>query len=293
MTMKNIPSIIYPYGLKPASFDRTVGPPYMKLVQVTGDMARHYIQSAYNRKTSRAKVNMFKGILQNGEWKITSDAASFLKDGRNYNGKHRLTAIAETDITAPMWVMVGADKDTAYATDVGAKKTPSHFLQMEDYELTVQYAATAKVIFYLNRQEPVSAIGSTTLTPQQIVDNAAALKAQGFEGWLARYYDKWKQGAKKVAPYRVMLGLGWYLYQKDKALTTSFLSKMLTGLGITDEMEPEYQARQRMLSIESTRSSDCYDMLAIMAKAWLLRKEGKTRIHLRVDRNYFPNIWDC
>ena len=290
--MKNVPDIIYPYGLKPASFDRTVGPPFMKLVQVTGDMATHWIQNAYNRKTSRAKVNLFKEILQNGEWKITSDAASFLKDGRNYNGKHRLTAISETDITAPMWIMVGAEKDTAYATDVGAKKTPSHFLQMDDYKLTVQYAATAKVIFYLNRQEPMSAMGSRNLTPKQIIENAEVLKKQGFEDWLVRYYDKWKQGAKKVAPYRVMLGLGWYLYQKDKALTTAFLNKMLTGLGISDAMEPEQQARQRMTAIESTRSSDCYDMMAIMAKAWVLRKENRLDIQLRVERNYFPNIWD-
>jgi len=264
----------------------------MKLVQVTGNMATHWIQNAYNRKTSRVKVNMFKDILQNGEWKITSDAASFLKDGRNFNGKHRLTAIAETDITAPMWVMVGAEKEAAYATDVGAKKTPSHFLQMEDYPLSVQYAAVAKVIFYLNRQEPMSAMGSRSLTPQQIVDNAKALKDLGFETWLERYYNKWKQGAKQVAPYRIMLGLGWSLYQKDKALTTAFLNKMLTGLGITDEMEPEHQARQRMLAIESTRSPDCYDMMAIMAKAWILRKENKADIQLRVERNYFPNIWD-
>lgn len=290
--MKNIPDIIYPYGLKPASFDRTVGPPFMKLVEVTGDMARHWIQNAYNRKTSRAKVNLYKEILQNGEWRITSDAASFLKDGKNYNGKHRLTAIAETDITAPMYVMVGAEKETAYATDVGAKKTPAHFLQMEDYKLTVQYAATAKVIYYLNRQEPVSSMGSKGLNPKQIVENAETLRNQGFETWFERYYDKWKQGAKKVAPYRVMLGLGWYLYQKDKALSTSFLNKLLTGVGILNDLEPENQARQRMLAIEGTRSSDCYDMMMIMAKAWLLRKEGKLGTKLRIEKGYFPNIWD-
>lgn len=284
-----LPEVIYPYGLNAGMFDRSSGPPYIALVDITPEMATHMIRFSVNRTLIPSKVRQYKQDMLDGNWYLTSDALAFLATGENYNGQHRLHAIADSGVTVRMYVMVGADPNTVYFTDVGNKKTPAHFLQMKDFALPAKFAAVSKVIHYLNKQEPMSAVGSRNLNSMQIIRDAEYLKEQGFEQWLSRYYKMWLEGAKNLCPYRIMLGIGWYLYQKDKALTTNFLRKLLLGTD-AEQTDPEWQARNRLLAIESTRSVGCYKMMAIIARAWIIKKEGNDGKVIRLTEN-FPDIW--
>jgi len=96
-----------------------------------------------NRPIRRADVADWVRILRGGRWRYTHQGAALDVDVRLQDGQHRLTAIAESGISAEMMVSVGMPRSNFAVIDVGRRRTAAQVLQMAG---ATQAAATASAI---------------------------------------------------------------------------------------------------------------------------------------------------
>lgn len=90
-----------------------------EIVNVTPDIAKAYLtHNTGNRPISRRDVAMYAKQMQEGLWRLTTDAIGFAENGRLINGQHRLTAVVESGVTCPFIVAHNYDENAFEVIDI-------------------------------------------------------------------------------------------------------------------------------------------------------------------------------
>ena len=93
-------------------------------VMITPKMARDFLSNNVgNRDLRKSVVKDFSEALKRGEWRISHQGVAFSTSGRLLDGQHRLSAIAETGISAPMVIARGVPEEAFCVMDIGVKRT--------------------------------------------------------------------------------------------------------------------------------------------------------------------------
>lgn len=91
---------------------------------VTPAIAREWLKRNHcNRPIRRRIVDQYARDMASGNWLQTGDTMKFDRDGNLLDGQHRLTAIAEGDVTIELLVLTGLDPSTQLVMDSGAKRS--------------------------------------------------------------------------------------------------------------------------------------------------------------------------
>lgn len=78
---------------------------HFETVIVTPEMARGFLtKNTVNRPLKSTIVQDFSEALKRGEWRVSHQGVAIASNGRLLDGQHRLTAISNTGIAAPMTV---------------------------------------------------------------------------------------------------------------------------------------------------------------------------------------------
>lgn len=104
-----------------------------EICNVSPAMAVEWLRlNTVNRKLRRSHVESIISDLRSGGWKLTHQGIAFSEDGGLLDGQHRLTAIAESGISARMMVTRGVPKDGYDMFDRGASRSMRDILRMEN-----------------------------------------------------------------------------------------------------------------------------------------------------------------
>ena len=114
------------------------------LETITPDKAREYLrQNVGNRQIKLMKLNALMSDLKKGQFRLTHQGIAFDRHGVLIDGQHRLKAIAETGVSAVMYVTRNCDPESFRVIDCGAARSPQDVLR---HVGTKNYAAVATAI---------------------------------------------------------------------------------------------------------------------------------------------------
>lgn len=98
---------------------------------VTPQMAEEILaKNTRNRPINKAYVRQLRRDLEEGRWKVTHQGVALADDGTVLDGQHRLLAIRDSGIAAPLFVAEGVDHDAFDAIDQHLKRTGGQVLAM-------------------------------------------------------------------------------------------------------------------------------------------------------------------
>jgi hypothetical protein len=104
-----------------------------------------------NRHLTRSNVDFFAKELKDGRWKLTHQGIAITESGKLADGQHRLTAVVETGIAAPMLVTTGLEDDAFAVLDSGRSRMASDVLSIEGGKYShISAAAVRLLILYEN-----------------------------------------------------------------------------------------------------------------------------------------------
>jgi len=113
---------------------------HFETVIVTPEMARNFLtKNTVNRPLKSTIVKDFADALKRGEWRVSHQGVAFACNGRLLDGQHRLTAISNTGISAPMTIAYDVPEEAFCVMDIGARRTISDIYGTNPY---VQAAIT-------------------------------------------------------------------------------------------------------------------------------------------------------
>jgi len=181
--------------------------PQFESVIVTPEIAKTYLlASKGNRPLKKEKIKLYAKLMLEGKWRFANDAICFDIDGRLINGHNRLNAVIMANISVPMTIGRGFERDTIYVMDTGTVRGGSDTLSFVGASNSNNMAAAIRQVLYydlggrktnlvtnndivehyLANQEYWDNINNSAF--RIVCSNQSALHAAKY--LLARYHDK-------------------------------------------------------------------------------------------------------
>lgn len=119
----------------------------MKLVNVTPELAREWLDNnEKNRPLRGDKVKAHARDMRNGEWRMVGDPIRIDAKGNLADGQHRLSAVVESGVTVPFWILTGVDPEDRIVIDSGTMRRAGDQLVMDGRRHGVRLAAAYRLI---------------------------------------------------------------------------------------------------------------------------------------------------
>src|SRR4051794_2644385 len=95
----------------------------MKLVQVTPEIAREWLESNHNNRPLRGdNVKALARDMRNDDWRLVGDPIRIDRLGNLIDGQHRLAAVVDSGVTIPFYVATGLEPEDKRVIDAGIKR---------------------------------------------------------------------------------------------------------------------------------------------------------------------------
>jgi len=270
--------------------DRTMAELYLSF-----EKRPEYGVKGTNRRHSDRVVREYTDAMLAGEWRLTHQGIAF-KDYFHNNtavladGGHRMRAVIKADaeqpgIVIPFMVTEGLTEEDVLALDIGRKRNPGTFLEMDGEVDTNVLGAVAKLTWlYMNELlDNYAPHQRSPLSPkrlkQHIQDNPD-LRQAVVEGRRLKHI---------VAP--TAAGSFWFLAREndqDPYKVAQFLDGLASGADLPVG-DPRLTFRNLMInSVRERRSRETYENLALMIKAYNRYAKGEESLKLawRVDEDF-------
>lgn len=244
-----------------------VQPPVVdiKIVMITSKMAAHWLEkyNGPNRRTSERQVLQFQADMENGRWHFEGAPIRISNTGKLLDGKHRLTALANTvpDLEFPFVVIRGLDDESQMYMDQCQSRTVSQQLSLRGVANSSVYGAAGKLYLDWTRKRLFrSTTRGCTSKPEVtewVLENQALL-------------DKLSETdfQKVDAPASVVGAFALAVIQLSPARAFRFLKKLSTGIGL-QEGDPILALDRRLRNIrKSGVKVSQREYLAYFIKAW-------------------------
>lgn len=145
---------------------------HCEVQNITPERAKQLLQAnTANRPITKMNVQRFENQLRRGEFMLTHQGIAISEDGRLLDGQHRLLAIVNTGISAPMLVTTGLCFDSFQVLDTGRNRTGSDVLAIHGATSTSTMAAAIRLyLLYVTVPRLVwsGRYGRQFMTPLQI-----------------------------------------------------------------------------------------------------------------------------
>lgn len=240
---------------------------------ITPQIATWILQlNKHNRHFYPTYAAKLKGALERGEWQETGEPIIISKEGILNDGQHRLSAIAESGISAVCDVRFGIERAAFLATGTGKKRSAADVMGILNYNNANSLASTARYIYHYE-----NSIGdySKSITNAQVLE--VIKRHPLIEEVVSRV------SGSKFKPLRIACIIAIMVLaaeQSDLGALERFLHTAETGL-TTNPDDPARKLHMKLVDISLARGQTyAIDYMILAAKAWnyWIRKKDLKRL---------------
>lgn len=239
------------------------------VVSVTPAMAKQWLATnvSNNRNVVQSKVKKWAKSMIAGEWGL-AESIKFDKNGKLFDGQHRLLAVIDTGLTIDFVVSYGYDPEAAQLVDLGMSRRLEHIAQLQGKKFTSSYTAIMRAMLI-----PCPKYYSQ----KNLISHQAMIE-------LIEEYQPYIEYALKVVPAK-----GHFLNKASflAALARSAYFYNVINNDETDEAERLNQARVIM---KTGMTADAEDTALLKLRDWL--NSGKNITNNSTDRILVYNMSD-
>lgn len=234
-----------------------------------------------NRRLSKPKVKKYAEAMKNREWCLTGEPIIISHEGEILNGHHRLEAACEARVGFIAPITYGVTDDLSFAhIDVGNIRSRSQVLEMAGVKVSAsvlsRVAMLAKAFDMTKNPFAFRGTQGTSFQPAEILayvedHNELALSVH-FISEIFKKHRLESQASETIyafAHYLIKKQLSACEYENLPLCPETYLTRIISSLGLSSEDDIEYQVRNYLQSIvhESTSYSLLCKLSAIF-KGW-------------------------
>lgn len=259
-----------------------------------------------NRKISDAKVIEYATSMYAGKWSLNGETIKFDKEGKLFDGQHRLEACILADKKFRSFIARGIEDVNAFATvDVGKNRSHGDVFSIAGY-VNANYMSGAAQLIYLfqNRQVgwkgplhgdkikdadflPKKSRNNAIINARTISKDALLEFARGIEEDLKRsirFAENCK--AKKLMTLGTLAGIYYLCAEKNLDDARRFFDDLGEGAGLGAN-DPVLHLRERLNDLKGNKrggngTAQRWYTIGLTLKAWNKRRAGETCRSLRV-----------
>lgn len=220
-----------------------------------------------NRKVSPSTVKMYAEAMKNAKWCLTGEPLIFGDDGELLNGHTRLEASEKSGVGFFSVITYGVTDSLSFANiDTGKVRSRAQVLEMAgvkvDAQVLSRVAMLAKAFENTKNQFSFRGTQGTSFQQDEILHyvemhEELALSVD-FVSKLAKKHKQEIQAAQNIyafAHYLIKLKLAENRTFELTITPESYLSRVISGIGIQSEDDIEYQVRNYLHTLAGESSS--------------------------------------
>ena len=244
--------------------------PDVKVVQVGPELAESWLaKNTHNRSLREQRVQRYANDMTRGEWRWNGESVKFSRAGELLDGQHRLHAIIRADVTIPMVVARGLDKEAQETVDGNIPRAFHDVLALRGETNTAILAAVTRKVACWEagmRKRLDSNVFSTA-------DLIRVLEAHPELRDFSKDAGRCAQGCNLPAS---LIGLAWWVFSRiDEEDASHFFERLNDGQGLV-KGNPIYELRRTLGDRQGIRQERRQVfMLAYTIKAWNAFREGR------------------
>ena len=185
--------------------------------------------------TSRC-VQAYAAAMTRGEWVVNGAPIIVSREGLLNDGQHRLNAVVRANISVPMQITFGVERDTRHTIDQGAARTPGNILAMHGERNANQLAHAIQFVWAYDGQR----IFGYRPSPDEML---ATLQAN--EGLREAINDVRGVATEFKISNGYIAGAHYVCQRHNTLMASGFLDHVRTGLHIKDTGSPVLKLRKR------------------------------------------------
>jgi hypothetical protein len=290
---------------------KPVQKPGVELETITPGMASKWLQTMVNNRTlSQSKAIEYAIAIDDENWIINGETIKFDKEGRLFDGQHRLQACVLAGKSFKSYVAYGIQDEQAFSTvDVGKNRSHGDVFSIAGYP-SCNLASGAALLIYQYKHDQFGPGGSTnrrhtkgsktflkkldrlpvkggTVTKEELLSFAAPFKERLIAA--VRFAENVK--ARKMLSSGMVAGCYFLFCEKSEEDAKRFFLDLCEGVGLSGS-DPVYWLRERLLAnMAAPNKLQRGAILMLIFKAWNKRRAGeKTKSLKLLDSEEFPKI---
>jgi hypothetical protein len=187
-------------------------------------------------KGGNRSVAAYSAAMQRGEWRLNGESIVISRCGALNDGQHRCYAVLDCQVTIPVQITFGVERDTRHTVNQGIARTPGHILAMAGEVNTNQLATALQMLWCLDSGETLNARPSMDQLQETLARHPQIRDAIPATGKL---YGHYRLSAGYIAGAH-------YLCRKHRDFDADqFLGAVTTGLNIRNVNSPIARLRKQ------------------------------------------------
>lgn len=257
-----------------------------KLEKITPKQAAEYLsKNTHNRPKVERQISLLAGHMERGTFQFDGSPVRFSVSGVLLDGQHRLSAVVRSGKAQEFLVIRGLPDEAQLVMDQNTKRTLGDNLVLtgsakkEDaahLQSVIRLAATFANGGSSEKAIAGNGVGYDLTQAEQIEffqDNRDRIVEAGE---IAKSFSTGQFPVLK----RVLAYAAFALLSTDEAEARTFFKDLKSGIGL-DATDPVYLLREKLLGAsDKDMYRDKKEHLALIFKAWNLRRQGETRTRL-------------
>jgi hypothetical protein len=223
-----------------------------------------------NRRMNPIRVQQLAGAMRRGEWKLNGDPIRFTPTGTLLDGQHRLSAIAESGQTVPVFVVRGIDADAQITMDRGTRRTLSHHLQLLGERQVNHLAATLNLAWQWD-QGVRRTLGQGYERPSY---EQAYAYLQDNPGIRDSVDEGTRVKDKRITTKTTGSVAHWILVRLDHDDTSAFFDRLCSGTAKVED-DPVFRLRETLRELHARGLDRPSLALPLTFKAWNAYRSGQ------------------
>lgn len=232
-----------------------------------------------NRTLKPVKLGHFIADMVSDRWAFNGQPIILSKDGLLNDGQHRLTALCEANVTLPMRVEFGLERDTRTTIDQGTARTAGDYLHMEGGAYANSCASITRVLLAYEQSDGRHIREAGKFTNSQILSRVhsdpAILAAAEYASHVSKHTSKF------AAP--AIIGSAFYILSE---IHPSEARQFMDGIALGEGMrlhQPIHTTRETLLKMgKGARQTK----LEVIFHGWNKYRNGGSLKIIRVNGNF-------
>lgn len=219
---------------------------FSEAVTVTPGLAGIILaKNDHNRNIRPSKLAQFASDMRKSRWAFNGEPIIIARTGELNDGQHRLSALIDANVTLPLVVVFGVERDTRTTVDQGAARRASDYLQMEGEKNASTLAGLVRLSIAYERS------GYDSIGNSNLVTNAEVL-ARARTDNLAREAAEFAQSVAYSASAfasPAVVGFCYYTFATENPIEAKdYMTQVCGGEGLK-RSDPAYAVRERLLNL--------------------------------------------
>jgi hypothetical protein len=219
---------------------------FSETVTITPGLASIILaKNDHNRNIRPAKLAQFAADMRKGRWAFNGEPIIMAKSGELNDGQHRLSALVDANLTLPIVIVFGVERDTRTTVDQGAARKASDYLHMEGEKNSATLAGLVRLSIAYERSGYDSIMNSNLVTNAEVLARARhdnlAREAAEFANNVARTASAFASPS--------VVGFCYYTFAGESSVEAKdYMTQVCAGEGLK-RSDPAYAVRERLLNL--------------------------------------------